>query len=99
MSPEEREQMNRLCARIQREQDHRVFTNLVEELNELLERKEKRLASSSEDKEKFLRLMAAELNEKIEATSATIAYPGKSLNSRHHTKVSNIGQSRSGPQG
>lgn len=45
MNPEEREQMNRLCERIQVEQDPRIFTKLVGQLNELLERKEQRLAS------------------------------------------------------
>ncbi len=37
--------MNRLCERIQVEQDPRIFTKLVGQLNELLERKEQRLAS------------------------------------------------------
>jgi hypothetical protein len=43
MTPEEREQMNRLCERIQMEQDHQQFTKLVTQLNELLSRKERRL--------------------------------------------------------
>jgi hypothetical protein len=46
MTPEDREQMNRLCQRIQLEKDSNIFIKLVEELNELLEREEKRLESS-----------------------------------------------------
>jgi hypothetical protein len=46
MNPEERQQMNWLCERIQLEENPHAFTNLVEQLNELLERKEKRLESS-----------------------------------------------------
>jgi hypothetical protein len=43
MTPEEREQMDRLCQRIQTEKDPHVFTDLVEQLNDLLQRKEKRI--------------------------------------------------------
>jgi hypothetical protein len=45
MTTEEREQMNRLCELIQTEQDTDRFMELVDQLNELLERKEKRLES------------------------------------------------------
>lgn len=47
MSPDEREQMNRLCARIAEEKDHSEFTRLVQQLHELLERKEHRLEKST----------------------------------------------------
>ena len=40
MTPEERERMNSLCKQIQNEKDHEKFTQLVIELNNLLERKE-----------------------------------------------------------
>jgi hypothetical protein len=39
MSSDERERMQILCARIAKEQDPDVFTMLVQELNDLLERK------------------------------------------------------------
>lgn len=39
--------MNRLCERIQIEKDPKIFMQLVEQLNELLERKEKRLEQHS----------------------------------------------------
>jgi hypothetical protein len=42
MTPEEPEEMNRLCLAIQNEQDQAKFTELVRELNELLEKKEHR---------------------------------------------------------
>jgi len=45
MTPEERERMNQLCERIQNEQNPQRFTKLVEQLNKLLETKEKRLES------------------------------------------------------
>jgi hypothetical protein len=47
MTAQEREQMNRLCERIQIEKDPKIFMQLVEQLNELLERKEKRLEQHS----------------------------------------------------
>jgi hypothetical protein len=47
MTPEEREQMNRLCERIQIEKDPKIFMQLVDQLNKLLERKEKRLEQNS----------------------------------------------------
>jgi hypothetical protein len=43
MTPEEREHMNKLCAQIQVERDPRKFTTLIRDLNELLEKKERRL--------------------------------------------------------
>jgi hypothetical protein len=46
MNPEERAQMNRLCERIQTETDPYVFMEFVDQLNRLLELKEKRLESS-----------------------------------------------------
>jgi hypothetical protein len=78
MIPEEREQMNWLCERIQSEENPYAFTNLVGQLNELLERKEKRLEFSVGGEAEYLRLMATELNAAIEATSATIDRPKKS---------------------
>jgi hypothetical protein len=78
MNPEEREQMNWLCERIQIETNPHAFTNLVEQLNNLLRRKEKHLESSVGGKAEHLRLMAAELNAAIEATSAAMAHPKKS---------------------
>lgn len=42
MTPEERQRMNQLCAQIQDEKDPSKFSALVEELNELLEKKERR---------------------------------------------------------
>lgn len=46
MSPEERERMHALCARIEIEKDHDKFTKLVQELNDLLESKENRLGNT-----------------------------------------------------
>jgi hypothetical protein len=43
MTAEEKERMNFLCKQIQVEQDETKFTELVSELNELLETKEHRL--------------------------------------------------------
>jgi hypothetical protein len=43
MTPEEREDMYRLCKLIEKEQDPERFTALIKELNDLLERKEQRL--------------------------------------------------------
>lgn len=43
MTPEEREQMDRLCNRIQEEKDPEVFGQLVRELNGLFEVKHKRI--------------------------------------------------------
>lgn len=43
MTPNEREQMNELCKKIQDEKDQAKFDSLVEELNQLLTMKEERL--------------------------------------------------------
>ena len=43
MTPEERERLNWLCKRIQEEQDAKKCSNLIADLNELLEAKEHRL--------------------------------------------------------
>jgi hypothetical protein len=43
MTPDEREQMFALCAKIADERDPHKFTQLITQLNELLERKERRL--------------------------------------------------------
>ena len=48
MTAEERAEMNRLCERIQTEQDPHLFMELVDQLNRLLARKEKRLESDLE---------------------------------------------------
>jgi hypothetical protein len=47
MTPDEIEQMYRLCELIEHENDHRKFLELIEELNELLERKQKRMEHDS----------------------------------------------------
>lgn len=43
MNPEEREEMNRLCALIQTEKDHQKFARLIAKLMEVVSRKEDRL--------------------------------------------------------
>ena len=43
MRSEERDRMYQLCALIEKERDHHRFLQLIEELNELLERQERRL--------------------------------------------------------
>jgi hypothetical protein len=43
MRPDERERMYQLCALIEKEKDHHRFLQLIEELNNLLERQEQRL--------------------------------------------------------
>ena len=43
MAPEERERMYEICAKLQLEQDHKRFTRLMTELNNLIQRKEQRL--------------------------------------------------------
>lgn len=43
MTPDERDQMYRLCAQIAVEKDHQKFSELLKELNDLLEMKEGRL--------------------------------------------------------
>ena len=50
MTPEEHERMNELCNRLQVEQDNHTFTELVAELNNLLERKEGRLEERDQQK-------------------------------------------------
>lgn len=52
MTAEERERMNSLCQRIADEKDPHTFTTLTEELNDLLERKEKRLNATKPDSSK-----------------------------------------------
>jgi hypothetical protein len=43
MTPDERERMHFLCEQIAKEKDHEQFSKLVQELNDLLERKKHRL--------------------------------------------------------
>jgi hypothetical protein len=43
MTPEERERMNDLCQRIQKENNPEIFDKLVRELNDLLELKHERI--------------------------------------------------------
>jgi hypothetical protein len=43
MTPEEREEMGQLCDQIAVEKNHGEFTQLMDDLIELLQRKEKRL--------------------------------------------------------
>jgi hypothetical protein len=50
MTPDEREHMAILCERIAKEQDRAKFRSFVRQLNELLERKDQRLASKEESK-------------------------------------------------
>lgn len=44
MTPEEQEKLNALIQRIQQEKEAKKFTELVEELNELLDQKRDRIA-------------------------------------------------------
>jgi len=46
MTPEEREQMNSLCIRIQNEKDYERFEALLRELNDVISRKERRFPQS-----------------------------------------------------
>ena len=48
MTPDEVERMNALCKRIETEKDHNKFSQLIIELNELLERKNNRLDHPSQ---------------------------------------------------
>jgi hypothetical protein len=50
MKPEERERMYELCALIEKEKDHKKFLDLINELNDLLDRKEQSLNSREETK-------------------------------------------------
>jgi hypothetical protein len=47
MSPEERQLVNGLCQRIADEKDPLIFQQLVEQLDELLTRKEQRLIAAT----------------------------------------------------
>lgn len=47
MKPDERERMYQLCALIEKEKNHQRFIELIQELNELLERKQERLEENS----------------------------------------------------
>ncbi len=47
MRPEERERMYKLCALIEKEKDHTRFLQLINELNDLLERKEQSLTDTN----------------------------------------------------
>ena len=48
MTNDERERMYQLCALIEKEQDHHRFLKLIEELNDLLDRQERRLEEKPE---------------------------------------------------
>ena len=50
MTPEERELVNGLCKRIAEEKDIFVFQQLVEQLDDILSRKEKRLTTAGATK-------------------------------------------------
>jgi len=50
MTPEERQLVNKLCKRIADEKDPRIFRQLVQELDELMALKEKRLQESKSPK-------------------------------------------------
>ena len=47
MRPDERERMYQLCALIEKEKDHTRFLQLINELNDLLERKEQSLTDTN----------------------------------------------------
>ena len=48
MTPDEVDRMKVLCQQIETEKDHNKFSQLLLELNELLERKNKRLAPATQ---------------------------------------------------
>jgi hypothetical protein len=48
MKPDERERMYQLCAMIEKEKDHRRFLLLIQQLNELLERTERKFEEKNE---------------------------------------------------
>ena len=50
MTPDEREEMNRICRLIQDEKDHEKFGLLIAKLLEVISRKERRM--EKQDKEK-----------------------------------------------
>ena len=53
MTPDEREEMNRLCKLIQDEKDHQKFSLLIARLIEVVARKERRLEDQdAEEKSK-----------------------------------------------
>jgi len=47
MTAEERERMNELCRQIQAEKDQKKFSDLCEQLNQLLAKKDERLQTTS----------------------------------------------------
>jgi len=47
MNPDERQRMYELCALIEKEKDRNRFIELINELNELLERKEQQLGDKT----------------------------------------------------
>jgi len=51
MKPDERERMYQLCALIEKEKDHNKFISLINELNDLLERREQQLTEKTNLKE------------------------------------------------
>jgi hypothetical protein len=50
MTPEEREEMNRLCLSIQDEKDHQKFAQLIARLLEVISRKERRMEEAEKNK-------------------------------------------------
>ena len=48
MTPEERDKMNALCRRIQDEKDSKKFSDLLEELDRLLNSKRERIQAARE---------------------------------------------------
>jgi Mg-chelatase subunit ChlI len=50
MTPDERERMAILCERLAKEQDPHKFTQFIEQLNDLLKAKERRLEKALKDK-------------------------------------------------
>ena len=48
MKPDERERMYQLCALIENEKDHRRFLLLIQQLNELLERTQRKFEEKTE---------------------------------------------------
>jgi hypothetical protein len=50
MTPEERDEMNRICKLIQEEKDHQRFSLLIAKLIEVIGRKERRLEEQDRNK-------------------------------------------------
>jgi hypothetical protein len=50
MTPDEREEMNRLCRLIQDEKDHQKFMALIDKLVEVIGHKERRLEEQEKNK-------------------------------------------------